>query len=29
MSQHDPWIPIEPDWETILEKIPQSDPSTR
>ena len=22
MSQQDPWIPIEPDWETILEKYP-------
>ena len=22
MSQQDPWMPIEPDWETILEKYP-------
>jgi hypothetical protein len=22
MSQQDPWIPIEPDWETILERYP-------
>ena len=22
MPQQDPWIPIEPDWETILEKYP-------